>query len=54
MNKLPQCELPSLWKPRRDHFIHVDALPMLGTRKIDLRAVRQIALNQAQLVEVRV
>lgn len=50
LEKLPQCDLPSLWKPRRDQFIRLDALPMLGTGKIDLRAVRQVALDQAQRV----
>jgi len=50
LDKLPQCDLPPLWKPRRDQFIRLDALPMLGTGKIDLRAVRQIALDQAQRV----
>ena len=50
LDKLPQCDLPSLWKPRRDQFIRLDALPMLGTGKIDLRAVRQIALDHAQRV----
>ncbi len=54
LDKLPQCDLPSLWKPRRDQFIHVEALPLLGTGKIDLRAVRQIALEKTQKIEARV
>lgn len=49
--RLPQCDLPSLWTPRRDQFIRVDALPMLGTGKIDLRAVKQVAPDQTQAVE---
>jgi acyl-[acyl-carrier-protein]-phospholipid O-acyltransferase/long-chain-fatty-acid--[acyl-carrier-protein] ligase len=35
--------LPNLYLPRRDHFIKVEALPLLGTGKLDLRALRQIA-----------
>lgn len=46
LGKLAQCDLPALWKPRRDQFIRRDALPMLATGKIDLRAVRQLALDQ--------
>jgi acyl-[acyl-carrier-protein]-phospholipid O-acyltransferase/long-chain-fatty-acid--[acyl-carrier-protein] ligase len=35
--------LPNLFIPRRDHFIHVDAIPVLGTGKLDLRAIRRVA-----------
>ena len=31
------------WKPRADQFFHIDALPYLGTGKLDLRAAREIA-----------
>jgi acyl-[acyl-carrier-protein]-phospholipid O-acyltransferase/long-chain-fatty-acid--[acyl-carrier-protein] ligase len=41
--KLAQLDLPNLWKPRADQFYHVEALPMLGTGKLDLRMVRQLA-----------
>jgi hypothetical protein len=40
LEKLPQCDLPALWKPRASQFFHVDALPLLGTGKIDLRGVK--------------
>ena len=35
--------LPNLFIPRRDHFIKVDAIPMLGTGKLDLKAIRRVA-----------
>jgi acyl-[acyl-carrier-protein]-phospholipid O-acyltransferase/long-chain-fatty-acid--[acyl-carrier-protein] ligase len=35
--------LPNLFIPRRDHFIKVDAIPILGTGKLDLRAIHRIA-----------
>jgi acyl-[acyl-carrier-protein]-phospholipid O-acyltransferase/long-chain-fatty-acid--[acyl-carrier-protein] ligase len=35
--------LPNLFIPRRDQFVKVDALPMLGTGKLDLRAVKRVA-----------
>jgi acyl-[acyl-carrier-protein]-phospholipid O-acyltransferase/long-chain-fatty-acid--[acyl-carrier-protein] ligase len=43
LEKLPQCDLPALWKPRANQFFHVDALPVLGTGKIDLRGVKAAA-----------
>jgi acyl-[acyl-carrier-protein]-phospholipid O-acyltransferase/long-chain-fatty-acid--[acyl-carrier-protein] ligase len=47
LEKLTQCDLPNLWKPRAEQFFHVDALPYLGTGKLDLRKVREIALTMA-------
>jgi acyl-[acyl-carrier-protein]-phospholipid O-acyltransferase/long-chain-fatty-acid--[acyl-carrier-protein] ligase len=40
LEKLTGCDLPALWKPRKDQFFHVDALPYLGTGKLDLRAMK--------------
>jgi acyl-[acyl-carrier-protein]-phospholipid O-acyltransferase/long-chain-fatty-acid--[acyl-carrier-protein] ligase len=51
LEKLPQCDLPALWKPRANQFFHVDALPMLGTGKIDLRGVKAAAAALAQTGE---
>jgi acyl-[acyl-carrier-protein]-phospholipid O-acyltransferase/long-chain-fatty-acid--[acyl-carrier-protein] ligase len=41
--KLPQLDLPNLWKPRADQFYRVDALPLLGTGKLDLVKIREMA-----------
>jgi acyl-[acyl-carrier-protein]-phospholipid O-acyltransferase/long-chain-fatty-acid--[acyl-carrier-protein] ligase len=43
LGKLAQCDLPNLWKPRADQFFHVDAFPLLGTGKLDLRKVKELA-----------
>ncbi|MBP7633433.1 MFS transporter [Candidatus Ozemobacteraceae bacterium] len=43
LEKMTASGLPNLFIPRRDSFVHVDKLPMLGTGKLDLRAIRQIA-----------
>ena len=43
--KLPQLDLPNLWKPRADQFFSVEALPMLGTGKLDLRKIRELAVQ---------
>jgi len=51
LEKLPQCDLPALWKPRANQFFQVDALPFLGTGKIDLRGVKAFAAAMTQPVE---
>jgi acyl-[acyl-carrier-protein]-phospholipid O-acyltransferase/long-chain-fatty-acid--[acyl-carrier-protein] ligase len=42
-DKLGSLGLPNLFIPRRDCFVKVDALPMLGSGKLDLRALKAIA-----------
>lgn len=41
---MTESELPNLWKPARDCYVAVEALPVLGTGKLDLRGVRAVAL----------
>jgi acyl-[acyl-carrier-protein]-phospholipid O-acyltransferase / long-chain-fatty-acid--[acyl-carrier-protein] ligase len=41
--QLGKSGLPALWKPRPDQFVHVESLPYLGTGKIDLRRLMEIA-----------
>ena len=43
LEKLGTADLPNLWKPKRDQFVKVDALPVLGTGKTDLRKVKEVA-----------
>ena len=43
LEKLAQCDLPNLWKPRADQFFRVDNFPLLGTGKLDLRKVKETA-----------
>jgi acyl-[acyl-carrier-protein]-phospholipid O-acyltransferase/long-chain-fatty-acid--[acyl-carrier-protein] ligase len=38
--------LPNLFLPSRSHFVKVDALPVLGTGKLDLRRVKQVAMER--------
>jgi acyl-[acyl-carrier-protein]-phospholipid O-acyltransferase/long-chain-fatty-acid--[acyl-carrier-protein] ligase len=47
LEKLAQCDLPNLWKPRADQFFHVDAFAYLGTGKLDLRKVREMAVERS-------
>ena len=37
--------LPNLFIPKKDDFIEVDKLPILGTGKTDLRAVKKTATD---------
>jgi acyl-[acyl-carrier-protein]-phospholipid O-acyltransferase/long-chain-fatty-acid--[acyl-carrier-protein] ligase len=48
--KLASADLPPLWKPRKDQFFRVEALPILGTGKLDLRALKICANSMARSV----
>jgi acyl-[acyl-carrier-protein]-phospholipid O-acyltransferase/long-chain-fatty-acid--[acyl-carrier-protein] ligase len=41
---LAESTLPNLWRPGRDCYVPVESLPVLGTGKLDLRGVKEIAL----------
>ncbi|HEY8716415.1 MAG TPA: acyl-[ACP]--phospholipid O-acyltransferase, partial [Candidatus Acidoferrum sp.] len=43
--QLGKAEFPALGKPRPDQFVHVEALPYLGTGKLDLRRLKEIAMQ---------
>jgi acyl-[acyl-carrier-protein]-phospholipid O-acyltransferase/long-chain-fatty-acid--[acyl-carrier-protein] ligase len=45
LDQLPQSGLPNLWTPRPNQFFAVEELPHLGTGKLDLRRVRELALE---------
>jgi acyl-[acyl-carrier-protein]-phospholipid O-acyltransferase/long-chain-fatty-acid--[acyl-carrier-protein] ligase len=45
LDKVTASGLPNLFIPRRNNFIKVDQLPVLGTGKLDLRALKRIALE---------
>jgi acyl-[acyl-carrier-protein]-phospholipid O-acyltransferase/long-chain-fatty-acid--[acyl-carrier-protein] ligase len=42
---LNKSELPKLWVPKKDNIHRIDAIPVLGTGKVDLRAVKQLAAS---------
>lgn len=37
--------LPNIFLPKKDYFVKVDDMPLLGSGKIDLRKLKQIALD---------
>jgi acyl-[acyl-carrier-protein]-phospholipid O-acyltransferase/long-chain-fatty-acid--[acyl-carrier-protein] ligase len=43
LRKVGEMGLPNLFIPRLDHFVKVGAIPILGTGKLDLRAIRRLA-----------
>ena len=45
--RLCRCDLPKLWIPKREDLHIVEAIPTLGTGKVDLRAVRQAAAKRS-------
>ena len=40
---LDATDLPNLWKPARNAYFVVDAIPVLGTGKVDLAGVKKLA-----------
>ncbi len=43
LEKLGSADLPNLWLPRPNQFFHVAEFPHLGTGKLDLRRIRDLA-----------
>ena len=46
MDGLGDCGLPNLWIPRKDSFVKVETIPVLGTGKVDLRRVQELARRE--------
>jgi acyl-[acyl-carrier-protein]-phospholipid O-acyltransferase / long-chain-fatty-acid--[acyl-carrier-protein] ligase len=43
--RLSETDLPKLWIPKRENIYQVEAVPVLGTGKLDLKAVKAKALE---------
>jgi acyl-[acyl-carrier-protein]-phospholipid O-acyltransferase/long-chain-fatty-acid--[acyl-carrier-protein] ligase len=48
VKKLIEAGLPSIYVPGADSFIRVDAIPILGTGKLDLRGLQALAKERAK------
>jgi acyl-[acyl-carrier-protein]-phospholipid O-acyltransferase / long-chain-fatty-acid--[acyl-carrier-protein] ligase len=46
--RLNRSLLPKLWIPKRENLVLVDALPLLGSGKVDLKKVKAMAIEQTQ------
>jgi acyl-[acyl-carrier-protein]-phospholipid O-acyltransferase/long-chain-fatty-acid--[acyl-carrier-protein] ligase len=44
--ELRETGLPALWTPSPDRFCLVEKLPVLGTGKLDLKQIRQLAMEK--------
>jgi acyl-[acyl-carrier-protein]-phospholipid O-acyltransferase/long-chain-fatty-acid--[acyl-carrier-protein] ligase len=47
LDRFASDDLPNLWKPRSDAFFWIEAFPLLGTGKLDLRRIKELALEVA-------
>jgi acyl-[acyl-carrier-protein]-phospholipid O-acyltransferase / long-chain-fatty-acid--[acyl-carrier-protein] ligase len=43
--RLMAGRLPKLWIPSVRDFVHVDQIPITATGKIDLKALREVAMG---------
>lgn len=43
VDKLKDCELPNLWRPKPTSFYRIAEIPVLGTGKMDLKKVKSLA-----------
>jgi acyl-[acyl-carrier-protein]-phospholipid O-acyltransferase / long-chain-fatty-acid--[acyl-carrier-protein] ligase len=46
--KLNRSDLPKLWIPKRENLHAVEALPLLGSGKVDLRQIKSMAQERSQ------
>ena len=53
LEKLAASDLPALWKPKANQFVHVDAMPILGTGKMDLRGMKALAASLTAELETK-
>jgi len=47
VERLGESGLPNLWIPRANQFFAVEELPHLGTGKLDLRKIKEMALEHS-------
>jgi acyl-[acyl-carrier-protein]-phospholipid O-acyltransferase/long-chain-fatty-acid--[acyl-carrier-protein] ligase len=45
IERLGESGLPNLWTPRPNQFFFIEDLPHLGTGKLDLRRIKDMALQ---------
>jgi len=52
VKQLGETDIPNLWLPSADSFFEVAEIPVLGTGKLDLRALKQLAVEKSQQTPV--
>ncbi|MFQ5880974.1 MAG: hypothetical protein ACE5I9_00690 [Candidatus Methylomirabilales bacterium] len=46
--RLSQTDLPKFWIPKRENLYYIEAIPTLGTGKVDLRQAKMMAMERAR------
>ncbi|TWT57920.1 Bifunctional protein Aas [Thalassoglobus neptunius] len=46
IKQLSSTGLPKIWLPSRESFVEVESIPVLGTGKLDLRGIKELALER--------
>lgn len=46
--QLSDCGLPNLWVPAQRDFYEIPEMPVLGTGKVDLKKIKQLAVERAK------
>ncbi len=46
LKALSAAGLPNLWLPGSDSFLEVESIPLLGTGKLDLRGIKDVAMEK--------
>lgn len=49
VEKLLEQDLPNLWIPKQDDFYKIESIPLLGSGKVDLKAIKQLALEKGDV-----
>ncbi|HPO15522.1 MAG TPA: MFS transporter [Candidatus Hydrogenedentes bacterium] len=44
LSKLDNADLPNLWRPRPNSFYRIEAIPVMGTGKMDIKSVKKMAI----------
>ena len=45
IDELKACGIPNLWLPSQESFLELEQIPILGSGKLDLKAVKEVALK---------
>jgi acyl-[acyl-carrier-protein]-phospholipid O-acyltransferase/long-chain-fatty-acid--[acyl-carrier-protein] ligase len=51
VERLLSTSMPRIWIPRADGFFKVDSIPLLGTGKLDLAAVKRMAVEHTRIAK---
>jgi len=46
---MAESEVPNLWKPRKENYVRVPEIPTLGSGKLDLKRLKEIARSHTQM-----